>query len=89
MNKTEILKKYQTMTTDLANLIGPVRFSSEINLKLERIEHLLEILGNPHHDFPTIHVGGTSGKGSTVTMITSILESAGTKSAAIYRPIFK
>jgi dihydrofolate synthase / folylpolyglutamate synthase len=86
MNKTEILKKYQTMTTDLANLIGPVRFSSEINLKLERIEHLLEILGNPHHDFPTIHVGGTSGKGSTVTMITSILESAGYKVGSYLSP---
>ncbi len=86
MNKTEVLKKYQTLTTELANLIGSVRFSSEINLKLERIEHLLDIVGNPHHTYPSIHVGGTSGKGSTVTMITAILENAGYKVGGYLSP---
>lgn len=42
-------------------------------LGLERMEMLVEFLGNPQLSYPTIHVGGTSGKGSTSTIIASIL----------------
>ena len=34
-------------------------------------------LGNPHHHFKSIHVAGTNGKGSTSSMIASILQEAG------------
>jgi dihydrofolate synthase/folylpolyglutamate synthase len=34
-------------------------------------------MGNPQHRFPTIHVTGTSGKGSTSTIIASMLTAAG------------
>lgn len=47
------------------------------NLRLERIEHLLTEIGNPHHSFKSIHVGGTSGKGSTAYLISKILAEAG------------
>ena len=40
---------------------------------LRRMEYLMELLGNPQLKYPTIHVGGTSGKGSTATIIASIL----------------
>jgi len=46
---------------------------------LERIGLLMEHLGNPHLDIPTVHVAGTKGKGSTAAMIASILTSAGLK----------
>ena len=46
---------------------------------LERIGLLMEHLGNPHLDVPTVHVAGTKGKGSTAAMIASILTSAGHK----------
>ncbi len=35
--------------------------------------------GNPHRHYPTIHVGGTNGKGSTAHSIAAILQSAGYK----------
>ena len=38
-----------------------------------RMQYLMDLLGNPQLTYPTIHVGGTSGKGSTVTIIASIL----------------
>jgi dihydrofolate synthase/folylpolyglutamate synthase len=38
---------------------------------------LLEVLDNPHLDFPWIHIAGTNGKGSTSSMINSILIEAG------------
>lgn len=50
-----------------------------INLGLERISILLEKLKNPHLGYKTIHIAGTNGKGSTSTMLASILQSSGYK----------
>lgn len=50
-----------------------------INLGLGRIEELLKRLGDPHRQIRVIHVGGTNGKGSTCTMISSMLQAAGYK----------
>ncbi|NLZ28480.1 MAG: bifunctional folylpolyglutamate synthase/dihydrofolate synthase, partial [Firmicutes bacterium] len=44
---------------------------------LERMNALMERLGNPHHQFKCIHIAGTNGKGSTAVFITSVLQSAG------------
>lgn len=71
--------EYQELKALLEQLIGPVKFDATQNLKLERITQLLEIVGNPHFSFPSIHVGGTSGKGSTSALISSILVAAGYK----------
>lgn len=68
---------YQTLEKKLNELIPKIKFSSEINLKLERITHLLHLLDNPQNKFKSIHIGGTSGKGSTATLTASILETAG------------
>jgi dihydrofolate synthase / folylpolyglutamate synthase len=35
------------------------------------------MLGNPHQQYPVIHVAGTKGKGSTAAMIASSLRAAG------------
>jgi dihydrofolate synthase/folylpolyglutamate synthase len=45
--------------------------------RLERMSALLRNLGDPHLQYPTIHVGGTSGKGSTCTMIAAALTASG------------
>ena len=50
-----------------------------INLGLGRIEELLKRLGDPHRQIRVIHVGGTNGKGSTCTMISTMLQAAGFK----------
>lgn len=44
---------------------------------LERIEALCRELGNPQKKTKFVHVAGTNGKGSTCTLIASILRSAG------------
>jgi len=46
----------------------------------------LKILGNPHVKFPTFHVAGTNGKGSTTAMIASVLKEAGYATGAYYSP---
>ncbi|GIR15403.1 hypothetical protein CM15mP27_1540 [bacterium] len=46
------------------------------------LEHTLSLLNhvdNPHKNFPSIHVAGTNGKGSTCLMISSILKSMNLK----------
>ena len=48
-----------------------------VDLGLDRIETLLAKLGNPHHNVPIIHVGGTNGKGSVCAYLSSILTEAG------------
>ena len=50
-----------------------------IKLGLKNIEYLLFLLGNPHQKLNIIHIGGTNGKGSTCSLISSILQSAGFK----------
>ncbi|MBI2617758.1 bifunctional folylpolyglutamate synthase/dihydrofolate synthase [Candidatus Gottesmanbacteria bacterium] len=47
------------------------KFPGELGLL--RMRTLMEFLGNPQDSYPTIHVGGTSGKGSAATLIASIL----------------
>ena len=44
-----------------------------IKTGLDHTLSLLNHLGNPHKNFPSIHVAGTNGKGSTCAMISSIL----------------
>ena len=44
---------------------------------LDRMVKMLEYAGNPHKSFPSIHITGTKGKGSTSIMMSTILEHAG------------
>jgi dihydrofolate synthase/folylpolyglutamate synthase len=45
--------------------------------RLERMQSFLNNLGDPHLAYPTLHVGGTSGKGSTSTMLATALSATG------------
>jgi len=44
---------------------------------LDRMVKMLEYVGDPHKSFPSIHITGTKGKGSTAIMMSTILEHAG------------
>lgn len=59
---------------DLFQLLGE---EHEMLLGLNRMEWVLEKLGNPQRRLKAIHVAGTNGKGSTSTMIASVLKEAG------------
>jgi len=50
-----------------------------IKLGLKNINYLLYLLGEPHKKLKIIHVAGTNGKGSTCSLISSILQSDGHK----------
>ncbi len=47
------------------------------DLSLNSMEKLMELSGDPHQAFRSIHVTGTNGKGSTATMIARLLQAQG------------
>lgn len=49
----------------------------EMQQQIPRLANFLEFAGNPQERFNTIHVAGTSGKGSVTHMVASILKAAG------------
>lgn len=53
---------------------------------LARAAALLEQLGNPHLTFRSVHVAGSSGKGSTTTLVGSILQAAGFRTGYFRSP---
>ncbi len=53
---------------------------------LERIEKMMTYLGNPQDRLKCVHVAGTNGKGSTCTMLASILTGAGYRTGLFTSP---
>jgi dihydrofolate synthase/folylpolyglutamate synthase len=54
--------------------------------RLERMRALLRALGNPQETYPTLHIGGTSGKGSTSTMLAAVLTQSGKRTGLHTKP---
>ena len=57
-----------------------------INLGLDRMQQILNLLGNPQEGLKCIQVAGTNGKGSVCTMLDSILRTAGFKTGLYTSP---
>jgi len=57
-----------------------------IKAGLENIRELLKFLGNPERRFPAVHIAGTNGKGSTASMIASILTASGYRTGLYTSP---
>ncbi|MFT7183875.1 MAG: dihydrofolate synthase/folylpolyglutamate synthase [Oceanicoccus sp.] len=61
----------------IETIAGFPRFPSEE--RLSRVSAYLEKLGNPHLNLKFVHVTGTNGKGSTCSMLASVLQKSGFK----------
>lgn len=57
-----------------------------MKLGLENISRFLDYLGNPEKKFPSVHIAGTNGKGSTAAYLDSILRQAGYKTGIFTSP---
>ncbi len=55
-------------------------------LGLDTMERLLSLLDNPHTRVPSIHIGGTNGKGSTAAMLDAMLRAAGNRTGLYTSP---
>ncbi|MDE3839789.1 bifunctional folylpolyglutamate synthase/dihydrofolate synthase [Bacillus methanolicus] len=56
---------------------------------LKRMEWMMEKLNHPEREIRTVHIGGTNGKGSTVTFLRSILQNAGYSVGTFTSPYFE
>jgi len=65
------------------------RNNKNYEFKLDGIKAFLSHLDNPHSKLKIIHVGGTNGKGSTCSIISSILQESGYKIGAFTSPHIK
>ena len=63
--------------------------SKAYKVDLSNIRKLVQQLNDPHHDFRTIHVAGTNGKGSVSHMLASILQESGYKVGLYTSPHLK
>jgi dihydrofolate synthase / folylpolyglutamate synthase len=57
-----------------------------MKLGLDNVREFVEHIGNPQDSFPAIHIAGTNGKGSTVTMLGSVLAQSGYKTGVFTSP---
>ena len=70
----------------------PLSFDREnknYEFKLDGIKAFLSHLNNPQSNLKIIHVGGTNGKGSTCSVISSVLQQSGFKIGAFTSPHIK
>jgi dihydrofolate synthase / folylpolyglutamate synthase len=56
---------------------------------LDNIITLCDALGNPQHNYKTVHVAGTNGKGSSSHMLAAVLQEAGYKTGLYTSPHLK
>jgi len=76
--------RYLDNLTDYEKKTG-YAYSAE-TFDLRRPRGLLSLLGDPQDRFPSVLVAGTKGKGSTATMVTSILRASGRRVGLYSQP---
>ena len=62
--------------------IGAAAYKADLNNTIQ----LLDLLNNPHHNFKSVHVAGTNGKGSVSHMLASVFQEAGYKTGLYTSP---
>lgn len=63
-------------------LLGP----KDKSIFIKRVKNFLSLVDNPQDDLKFIHITGTSGKGSTVKVLESLIADAGLKAASFTSP---
>lgn len=80
-----MIQTIQQATNTLLSYI-PKPGSMHHNYKLERMQQLMELIGNPQNTYPVVHIAGTSGKTSTAYFIQGLLQAAGKKTGLTVSP---
>ena len=58
----------------------------KVQPSLERVDMCLDLMGNPHHTFRSIHITGTNGKTSTARMCEALLREHGLRTGRFTSP---
>lgn len=76
----EFLYSFTNYEVQSGYVYSPDRFD------LGRVHRLLDLLGNPHRSFRSVHIAGTKGKGSTAAMVAAVLQQAGHRTGLYTSP---
>lgn len=68
----------------VARIFPPL--ATGVHWGLERTHNALAALGDPHLRYPTIHVGGTNGKGSVAATLAAVLTRSGLRTGCFTSP---
>jgi dihydrofolate synthase/folylpolyglutamate synthase len=66
------------MQESLSQLLSSLPLGS-MKLGLSRMQRAVRLFGHPERSFPSVHIAGTNGKGSTTTFLSTMLREAGYK----------
>jgi len=75
------MDSYPETLNAIYNLRGGV-----IDLRLDRMNQALSLFGHPEREFPSFHIAGTNGKGSTAAMLHQVLFQSGYRVALYTSP---
>ena len=75
------METYSETLRRIYNLRGGI-----IDLRLDRMQRALALFDHPQDAFPSIHIAGTNGKGSTAAMLHRILSDGGYRTALYTSP---
>ena len=75
------MERYFETLEKIFNLRGGI-----IDLRLDRMRQTLALFNHPENQFPSLHIAGTNGKGSTAALLHNILQQAGYRTALYTSP---
>jgi dihydrofolate synthase/folylpolyglutamate synthase len=75
------MNSYPEILKTIYNLRGGM-----IDLRLDRMNRALDLFDHPEKQFPSFHIAGTNGKGSTAAMLHRILSQSGYRAALYISP---
>jgi dihydrofolate synthase/folylpolyglutamate synthase len=73
------MESYSETLERIYNLRGGM-----IDLRLDRVERALALFDHPEKKYPSLHIAGTNGKGSTSAMLHRMLSLAGYRTCALH-----
>ena len=75
------MERYFETLQKIFNLRGGI-----IDLRLDGMSQALALFNHPENQFPSLHIAGTNGKGSTAALLHNILQQAGYRTALYTSP---
>jgi dihydrofolate synthase/folylpolyglutamate synthase len=82
----EFFKSSEDVFTWLSQFINLERGQTPKSFRIDRMEFLTQLAGNPHRVMPSVHVAGSKGKGSVTGMSAAMLTAAGYRVARYMSP---
>ena len=84
------MSKYQEVLSDIFSHVDYSRTRqipyNASTYNLERMHELCSRIGNPQDQYPSVHIAGSKGKGSTAAMTDAILQTAGYRTGLYTSP---